>query len=766
MSEFANETEQAEAIQNLLDKGRTNGREDPYGGKRRWRRYRLGTPLEVSFDPQVCGGSWRVITHNVSGGGLGFWSSHAFTRGERIFVREYMENGSAVWLTGQVSYSVLGLNGYLTGVAFECPTAPDFLRSSMPTVAHRTGHQKRAQRPFSSLPLSIRTYAGLLCAGGGILAVGTALLLADYAPAGLGRGQLVIIQMAAALAVGFVAGVLGVWVEARAIRAIREAIDRLSAGTPCTTRLPAAVTLDVARIRRSLLDLGVRWAEYAEAERSQRQKLEEINQIKTNVLSVVSHDLRTPLTSIQLYSEMLSEDIENLSPDEQRTFLNTISEECLRLTRLVSDLIEVQRSESQNVEWAMEPTDLAETVRSVARTFAPITSQQQVALAVECPETLPPVAANVDKMTQALSNLLSNALKHSEPNGTVRLAVEAGGDEVRLSVADNGPGIPRDKWDVIFDRFSQLPSPHLHGVRGVGLGLYIVRNIVERHGGCVWVDSALGKGSEFTLVLPAGEQIRAAAPSTDNLERAGRVLVCDADPSTVARLSQALREQGFEVRQAHSGNRLLDHLSESIPDVVITDVALPDMRADELLQRLAERKPWTFRLVLHSMTGADDELRAFGVDVFLERPVTRDELIRAACVAMHKQAGGGPVMVLLNGYGMDVDLLSRCLAGEGCMPLVASNVSEAGVFCHVYPVDGVVVQTGPEGVYSKILPALREEVGPGTRVCALTDALSDWECQKHSKGDLVYVRQVSGRTEALAESLAALCGQAPMEPVT
>ncbi len=762
MSDYANGDEQLEAVLSLLQKGQTNGKADSYIGKRRWRRYRLSTPLEVTFDPNVCGGTWRVTTHNVSGGGLGFWSAHAFARGERIYIREASEDGSSVWLIGRISYSVLGLNGYLTGVAFECVTEPDYFGSSSPATTQRT---RKARSPCRiwSLPLSLLTYSGLICASGSLLTIGAVLLLSIYAPQ-LVAGQLLFVQVAAALAVGFAVGVLGIWPEARAIQAIRKAIDGLSAGTPCATPLPSAATIDVAKIRRSLLDLGMRWAEYVEAERLQREKLEEINEIKTNVLSVVSHDLRTPLTSIQLYSEMLAEDIENLSPDQQRAFLSTISEECLRLTRLVNDLIEVQRSDSQHIEWAMEPTDLATIVQSVARTFAPIASQQVVKLIVECPDSLPCVAANVDKMTQAISNLLSNALKHSPPNGTVRLTVEALCDEVEIRVADEGPGIPRDKWELIFDRFTQLSADNLHGTRGVGLGLYIVRHIVERHGGCVWVDSVLGMGSEFTIALPAGERIRAAALSAESQQCAGRILVCDPEPSTVARLSQALREQNYDVRLAHSGNRLFEHLEEDSPDVVVTDITLPDVPTDELLQRLSEKRPWPYRLVLHSMTPADDELRAFGFDVFLERPVSRDELIRGVCVAMHKRTTGGPVLAIVNSPAMDTDQLSRSLAAEGCLPLVAQNLAETKVYLRAFPLDGVMAHTGPEGIYAKVIWELLQEIGTATRLYALTHALSEWECHKHSKDNLLYVRYVDGQEEMLADSLVTMCGHAQLEP--
>jgi len=761
MADHADKVVQTEAIARLVEKGRSDGREDAYVGKRRWRRYHLGMPLEVTLDPQVCGGSWRVITHNISGGGIGFWSAHAFTHGDRIFVREYSEQGSGVWLAGRVVYSVLGLNGYLTGVAFDNPTEPDFIGVSSSTAMARSAPSRR--HGSCQLPISLEMYVAALCAGAGLLAGAVAETLAWYAGAELPSLRLMIAQLAAVLLTGGLLGWLAVHDEAHAIRMIREAVTRLGAGTPNTRPLPPALTTDVAAIRQAILDLGFRWREYVEAERSQRQKLEEINQIKSNVLSVVSHDLRTPLTSIQLYSEMLAEDLDNLSKEDQRSFLNTISEECLKLTRLVSDLIEVQRSESDRVAWVMEPVDPVRVIESVAKTFAPIAAQQDIRLLVECPDTLPQVRGNADKLTQAVSNLVSNALKYSDAGTTVRLVAESYKDEIQIHVADEGPGIHRDKWDVIFERFVQV-HPDGSGSRGVGLGLYIVRQIAERHGGCVWVDSEPGQGSEFTLALPTAERFELKADEEAD-EVAGRILVCDADPSTAARLGQVLRQGGFEVRLAHSGNRLLEQLEEAGPDVVITDTVLPDMQSEVLLGRLAAMKPWPFRLVLHSMGTVDESLRSFGVDVFLERPVTRDELILAAQVAMHKRRGAGPVALLVRSHGVDMDVLARRLSAEGGFPIVVSDASAAAAYLHTHPVDFVFIGTGPEGVYAKTVRAVHAEAYPETRVYALSDALTDRECERHSKDNLVYIRFVPGREESLVSTLMALCREERMERV-
>mgnify|MGYP005855644061 CR=1 FL=1 len=750
---------EAQSITSLLDKARADGRADVCVGKRRWRRYRLGAPLEVTHDPDVCGATWRVITHNISGGGLGFWSSHAFALGDRLYVREYHDGqDSQAWVRSRVCYCVLGINGYLVGVAYDHPADPD-LPLDPGRFSFRSrgeGSRRGARRPHQKLSWWCLT----ACVSG----VGTAAALAAayglHDPLKETAGPVwawpVLVLLAGA--VGTVVGWLIGAPEARAIAAVREALDRLCTGTPSEAPLPEARTRDIDEMRQAVLNLGGRWKEFAEAERRQRERLEEVNQLKTNVLSMVSHDLRTPLTSIQLYTQMLSEDLDHLSQEDQRRFLNTISEESHRLSRLVTDLLEVQRLEGGAVAWEMRPIDVVETIGSVVRVFEPIAANKGIPLVLECEERVPAVTANADKIAQALSNLLSNAMKYSPAGRAVRVRAEARREEIHIVVGDEGPGIPRDKWDSIFDRFAQLGTENLAGSQGVGLGLYIVSQIVDRHGGRVWVDSQPGQGSEFTIALPAGGSRPHQAEASGAAEPAGRVVVCDADPALAALLAQILRDRGFEVRLAHSGSRLFEQLEEYQPDIVLTDVSLPDMRSSDLLQGFRERGGRRFSLILHSMRGDERELRLRGADVFLERPATRDELIRGAEVVMHKGAKEGLVVLLLNHWGLDCDRLSQHLVARGHLPILAQDLPSAVTYLRTYPIDLVLVKLGPEGPGSEALRALRALRGDDfrpVRLCALAEQFSEKECRELSEDDVTFLPFSPGGEEGLAEAIGA-----------
>src|SRR5262249_28261144 len=147
--------------------------------------------------------------------------------------------------------------------------------------------------------------------------------------------------------------------------------------------------------------------------------------------------------------------------------------------------------ESGRVQWHMKQQDLAPAIRTSGQVFEAMARRASIEFSVDCPESLPAINADSDKISQVLSNLLSNALKYTPTNGRVSLSAEARIGDILICVTDTGPGIPRDKWDQIFDRFSQLTSTHTREIAGVGLGLHIVREIVQHHGGRVWVDSEL-----------------------------------------------------------------------------------------------------------------------------------------------------------------------------------------------------------------------------------------------------------------------------------
>ena len=584
----------------LLTRAREQGEVDVFAGKRRWVRYNLGMIIEVSTDPTVSSASWRVTMHNISGGGVGVWSKRDVPAGSRIHVRDQVEDDKPVWLPGRVTHSTLGLRGHLIGVAFDDPTPPNADTNGKPTGAPEQATEHRAITGALEATQSLRAK----CAVGGLIACGAALVVAygvyDGLAARIGPDKALVTVFVAGSLIGALVGWLIVRRDVWFLGVLPTALRDTVAGKPTSSQLAAAPCTELAALARAFQDLGARWQRREHDERAQREKLEEITRIKTNILSIVSHDLRTPLTSILLYTEMLKEQLDSLAEEDKRDFIRIICDECTRLSRLVDDLLEVQRLESDRVHFDLKPRDLAETVQACVRLFVPLAQNKSVSLTVDCPPRLPPVAADPDKIAQAVNNLISNALKYTPSGGTVNVWAEARDIEVLICVADNGPGIPREKWDFIFDRFSQLADPNVCEIAGFGLGLYIVSRVVEAHGGRVWLDSELGKGAAFYISLPVAEgdtMVRSKQP------RAGptaRVLVCDSDPELAATIAQTVRTEGFEVRIAHSGRRLLQQLDDGDVDVLVTDVVLPDMDATELLDGLNCLAERSFRTIVHT----------------------------------------------------------------------------------------------------------------------------------------------------------------------
>lgn len=249
--------------------------------------------------------------------------------------------------------------------------------------------------------------------------------------------------------------------------------------------------------------------------------LREVDQLKSNFLATVSHELRTPLTSIIGFSEMLAKGIAGPLNEEQTEYANTILERGEELLRLITQILEMSKMEMGTMRLSLEPVFLADVV---GRAFSAATipaERARVHLIQELDANLPAVLIDGDKIQQVLVNLISNAIKFNRPDGHVLIRAELApmrrpfeedffGEEVadalRVSVSDTGIGIPEDQLGRIFDAFYQVDSSSTREHGGAGLGLSIVRKLIEAHGGEVWAESILGVGTTFLFTLPIAER--------------------------------------------------------------------------------------------------------------------------------------------------------------------------------------------------------------------------------------------------------------------
>lgn len=232
-----------------------------------------------------------------------------------------------------------------------------------------------------------------------------------------------------------------------------------------------------------------------------------LSKMKSDFVSNVSHELRTPVASIRVFGELLRTGRAQ-DPEKVREYGEHIEGETRRLTRLIDNILDFSRIESGRKEYRFADGDLREVVLSVIRTFEVRLKAQGFAIELEQPGApLPPVRMDADAIAQAFQNLLDNAVKYSGESKEVVVTLRATGDHVAVSVRDHGIGIAADEQRKIFERFHRVGTGLVHDVKGSGLGLSLVHHIVAAHGGEVSVVSAPGKGSTFTMTLPAPARI-------------------------------------------------------------------------------------------------------------------------------------------------------------------------------------------------------------------------------------------------------------------
>lgn len=243
-------------------------------------------------------------------------------------------------------------------------------------------------------------------------------------------------------------------------------------------------------------------------------RLRELDQLKDDFISSVTHELRTPLTSIQAFSEILLEN-PGLPETQQTEYLSLVVAETQRLGRLINQVLDLSKLESEAADWNLEPIEVSSVVQRAVNSISPVAAERNVALQFDS-QSKQFVEADADKLLQVVLNIVGNAVKFSpSPGGEVTVQVSDLSDSVQVDVTDNGPGIDERDHDAIFDKFHQVNAEHSRTVAGTGLGLPISRQIIEELGGMLWVASAPGAGSTFSFRLPRVDQANnGAAAST------------------------------------------------------------------------------------------------------------------------------------------------------------------------------------------------------------------------------------------------------------
>ncbi|NLP36698.1 MAG: cell wall metabolism sensor histidine kinase WalK [Firmicutes bacterium] len=229
-------------------------------------------------------------------------------------------------------------------------------------------------------------------------------------------------------------------------------------------------------------------------------EVHQIEQMRRDFVANVSHELRTPMTSIQGFVEAILDGVVTDEKSRNR-YLQIILAETVRLNRLVSDLLDLSYLETGQLAWQLEPLNLLPLLTQAADKLQPQFRQQSLAFRLQVPDSLPPVLGNYDRIQQVLINLLSNAVAFTPSGGCITLSADDTGKQVRIAVTDTGPGIPQAEQHLVWQRFHKVDKARTRSLGGTGLGLPIVKQIVEAHGGSVGLKSTLGQGSTFYFTL-------------------------------------------------------------------------------------------------------------------------------------------------------------------------------------------------------------------------------------------------------------------------
>jgi signal transduction histidine kinase len=267
-------------------------------------------------------------------------------------------------------------------------------------------------------------------------------------------------------------------------------IDRAREWTADDVRLMEAVAQE--------LRVAITAAEAFERQRAAVVELERLNRAKSDFVSIVSHEFRTPLTGIQGFSEMMQS--EDLTLDEMREYAGDINKDAHRLNRMITEMLDLDKMESGRMQLHREPLDLNAIVSESVELLRPNAPQHPLSLRLD--PLIGEMSGDRDKLTQVMANLLNNAVKYSPNGGEIVVSTRVEGDTAHVVVRDHGMGIPKEALDAIFERYGRVESPATRHIQGTGLGLPIVRQIVQLHGGTVWAESSVGEGSVFHVTLP------------------------------------------------------------------------------------------------------------------------------------------------------------------------------------------------------------------------------------------------------------------------
>ncbi|HUE70436.1 MAG TPA: ATP-binding protein [Pirellulaceae bacterium] len=363
--------------------------------------------------------------------------------------------------------------------------------------------------------------------------------------------------------------------------------------------------------------------------RQMEQELRNADRMKDEFLATLGHELRNPLAPIRNAVELLG--IEDLKEPDMRTAREMIARQVKVMVRLIDDLLNMSRISRNQLEICKERVELAAVVESAVEGSRPLIQQCGHALTVSLPTQPVPLDADPIRIAQVFVNLLNNAAKYTNRGGHIWLTAERQGSDAVVSVRDNGIGIPGDMLSRIFDMFTQVNQSREQSQGGLGIGLTLVRRLVEMHDGSIEARSnGPDAGSEFVVRLPAYIQPpQKPLPRNDGPRASAlsgcRILVVDDNEDSADIMGMLLRLKGNDIRIAHDGLAALEAAETFHPEFVLLDIGLPKLNGYEVARRVRQQ-PWGRDVILVALTGwgqDEDRVRSLeaGFNFHMVKPV-------------------------------------------------------------------------------------------------------------------------------------------------
>ena len=442
---------------------------------------------------------------------------------------------------------------------------------------------------------------------------------------------------------------------------------------------------------------------------TERKRLE---RLKDEFVSTVSHELRTPLTSISGSLGLLMGNAAGNLPRPMERLLAIAYNNCQRLVRLVSDILDIEKMEAGRIGFNFSRVAVRSLVAQAIEANRGFAESYGVRVQFDEAGTAADVRADPDRLLQVITNLLSNAIKFSPAADEVSVAVEKGLDMVRLTVRDHGPGIPVDFKPLIFEKFAQADAGDARQKGGTGLGLSIVKQIVDRLGGEVGFADADGGGTIFYVQLPCWDHVASLALDHDAKPGVPRILLCEDDLDTALVLREQLRQAGFTTDFAYSVGDALTRAVATQYQAILVDIHLPDGDGVSLIVRLRALPQYhdtSIIVISADPSRGRDDLRSSRLNVidWLKKPVDLNRLLPLLAKSIAHEASRRPRIL-----HVDEDDSVACALGAIGDVVTVNSIAAAKNALKTSDFDLAVLDVAlAKGASPDLLPELRDSKG-------------------------------------------------------